>query len=651
MESATAVAASRSPLFDANMRALEERFPHVARQLADIEPVSVRLPPPEDNIRIDDTLLYPVAAPEWVRLQMEGMEEFGERVAVAAVYANASGIILPMVTNLAKYCTAEQIKLSEMRCHDVGILAVFGIGLGYQLPILLKETPARNVVLVEPVPEFMLHSMEVVDWAALFECADERKITLHFCFSDQPAAISRAVEGVVVNTCRPFLDGTFFYFNYYSWALREAYSIFSESKRQIQMHSGFFEDEKVMMTNAFGNFAQNAFHQLAGKRYVEQRAPLFVCGAGPSLKTLIPEIKKWRQHVVLMSCGTALSPLLDAGIRPDLHCENENVPELIGILGAVRERHDFSGITLVATTTVNPAIPTMFDRTWFYQRGALTASTILSPDVRSVDGVDPLVSNAGFSVGATLGFRQIFLVGTDCGARRKDEHHISGAYKFETEEEKRKHDEMWAQRFDRQVPGNFGGKVYSAWHLDLSRRMFELAQSQHKVDLYNCCDGARINGAKPKAPRSLRFEATVDAGRILANIEGQMASFEKGEYVKKIPLDQALEALDEYTAWLRERLAKAAEGQSYYDFYRDICSLPNESIRRWHGARSFVGSSVESMIWVAAYFGDRIADADHRQSYYDYSMRQMAEYFDILFSQARDFLEGLRAQARDIGTH
>ncbi|HTH16620.1 MAG TPA: 6-hydroxymethylpterin diphosphokinase MptE-like protein, partial [Magnetospirillum sp.] len=465
-------------LFDRNMDVFREHFPAVAARLEQIsERICTRVPAPDDNISIDGTLLYPTNAAEWVRLQMEGVDQFGERILVPVAYSNLSAIGRPLLDDFLGFCRDHQYQIASQRIHEVGFHLVFGIGLGLHVPQLLEQTTARRLVLIEPVPEFLLLSMEVVDWAAIFQAAEERRVALQFILYEKPAEIARAIEHEVIFHGRPFLDGTYCYFHYYSWVLREAYSTFREGQRHIELNTGFYEDEMVMMSNAFGNFANNAFHQLAGKRYVEQKVPLFVCGSGPSLRATIPEIQKWRDHVVVMSCGTSLGPLLEAGIRPDLHCEIENVEMVYDILSGLEGKHGFQGITLVASSTVQPNVPPLFERTWFYQRGALTASTILAPDVPSVKGVDPLVSNAAFSVGATLGFRTVYLIGADCGARRKDDHHVKGAYKFESEEEKAKHDKMWADRFDREVPGNFGGKVYSAWHLDLSRRMFEEAQA------------------------------------------------------------------------------------------------------------------------------------------------------------------------------
>lgn len=641
-----------SVLFESNMRAFKEHFPEVASQLESITVrVSTRLPPPQDNISIDGTLLYPTGASEWVKLQMEGAEEFGERISVDVGYSNVSEIGLPLMEEISKYCQAENISLSPTRMNDIGFHLVFGIGLGYHVPLLVETTASRTLILIEPVPEFLLHAMEVVDWTETFRRAAERNVKIVFILSDTPTVIARAIESEVIFNGRPFLDGTPSNFNYYSWPLREAYTLFRERRHHIEMNSGFFEDEMVMMTNAFNNFAHNAFHQLAGKRYIAQKTPLFVCGSGPSLRTTIPEIQKWRDHVVLMSCGTSLGPLLEAGLRPDFHCENENVAEVYNILSKLEQKHGFHGITLIATSTVQVNVPPLFEHTWFYQRGALTASTILAPDVTPVSGVDPLVSNAGFSVGATLGFNTIYLFGTDCGAKRIDDHHVGGAYKFQSEEDKRKHDEMWAQRFDRQVPGNFGGKVHSAWHLDLSRRLFEEAQQVHQVELYNCSDGARITGAKPKAPRSLKFNAPVDAQRVLANIGKQMACFEKGEFVKTIAFDATLQALDEYCAWINTAMAEARTGNgSFYDLHKKMTKVPEENRKAWKKPESFIASTVVAMLWLAAYFGDRIKDADTRRAYFDFAMDRIDERLTLLFAGAKDFLLDLQAQAQTIAT-
>ena len=49
-----------------------------------------------------------------------------------------------------------------------------------------------------------------------------------------------------------------------------------------------------------------------------QTRPIIVAASGPSLKDSLPFLKKWRDSYFLLAVSSALSPLLAAGIKPDL---------------------------------------------------------------------------------------------------------------------------------------------------------------------------------------------------------------------------------------------------------------------------------------------------------------------------------------------
>ncbi|MBQ2481297.1 MAG: DUF115 domain-containing protein [Treponema sp.] len=50
----------------------------------------------------------------------------------------------------------------------------------------------------------------------------------------------------------------------------------------------------------------------------EGTSPILICASGPSLKTSLPKIKELRESFFLIAVSSALSPLLEFGIKPDL---------------------------------------------------------------------------------------------------------------------------------------------------------------------------------------------------------------------------------------------------------------------------------------------------------------------------------------------
>ena len=223
---------------------------------------------------------------------------------------------------------------------------VFGVGLGYHVPDLVRRNVARHLVLVEPVPEFLLHSMQAVDWSRVFADARKKGMTIHFLVGRNPTRAVEGIEWLIQQRGSTFLDGSYAYPHYHSWNLREGRSLLNERIKVFYLSSGFFEDEILMMQNTYGNLRQRPFHLVDRRARIGRRIPAFVVGSGPSLDKDLPYIKKWRDRVIICSCGTSLGILLKNGIRPDLHIENENTLPLVKNLRGFRKTYGLEGIRL-----------------------------------------------------------------------------------------------------------------------------------------------------------------------------------------------------------------------------------------------------------------------------------------------------------------
>ncbi len=73
---------------------------------------------------------------------------------------------------------------------------------------------------------------------------------------------------------------------------------------------------RLWARNIFDNLA--AIPDLAIQGFPRFEGSLVVCGAGPSLEEAMPFIAAQRESLAVVACDTALGPLLEAGIEPDL---------------------------------------------------------------------------------------------------------------------------------------------------------------------------------------------------------------------------------------------------------------------------------------------------------------------------------------------
>jgi hypothetical protein len=622
-------------------------FPQVwARVIADGQPLSRIVWDGEEAVNLDlgEGMLYPCPAAEWTRARLEEFRTRPERIGFAdPSHCNLSAVSLPLLDRMTAYIRECGLKttLHGLPVADVGYLFVFGVGLGRHLPELIAETPARHVVLIEPVAEFIRHSCEVIDWSALLAQADARGITIHVCLESDPEAICAFVEALVSREGNTFLDGSYFHPHYYSWTFKQAYALMRERLKVHALSSGFFEDEAEMVRNCHANLVRWPFRLVETRPFRAQTLPVFIVGAGPSLDADLPVIRRWREHVLLVSCGTTLGILLKNGLRPDIHVELERGALVFDLLAAVHQEHGFAGITLLASTTVDPRIGALFDKRWFYFRAGLSPAVLFRNGVAPLHGADPLCCNAAFSAIAALGFREIYFFGLDLAQKETGRHHAADSLYYEAEHADL--DEIYRKRFNRPVPGNFGGTVETFWAFDSGRQMLSRVQRIYRAALFNCSDGARIDGAKPKVGASVRFVGGAPRrAMVLHKVEAQLRAFAAGALLDAADLVGHGRGCAAFAPAFSEMIAQARETDAgFVDFEARLHAFAADRREDFSGFFSLALSSLVSMLRLAAFFASRIPDPAERRAFFAHFLDGYLERATHLAAEAQTLLQSL----------
>ena len=68
--------------------------------------------------------------------------------------------------------------------QEPDVLIIFGLGLGYHIPILLEHTKFRNIVIYEPDEELFICSLSVINWRHILESAKQRGVGLFLQIGD-----------------------------------------------------------------------------------------------------------------------------------------------------------------------------------------------------------------------------------------------------------------------------------------------------------------------------------------------------------------------------------------------------------------------------------------------------------------------------------
>ena len=528
-----------------------------------------------------------------------------------------------------------------------GFMLIYGIGLGLHLPVLFDEAPVRHFIVVEEHFEFLLHSLRLIDWVALLEAIEAKGQTLRFIIGKDSNIVSAKVHWTMRGRGFGLLDGSFLFRHYRSTMLDLAHQDFVENLPLLPVSIGFWEDEMVMLANATTNLARNEFHLLDNHRRLAKDVPAFLVGSGPSLDKSIETLRRYAGQAVIFSAGTALRPLLHNGIRPDFHCELENVYGSVQQLTSIARDFDLSGITLIASATVHPDMPPLFDRHIFYFRDSVCSTPLWAPDGEAIYGTAPTCTNLALRAAVAMAFREFYLFGVDLGTKDVHQHHSKDSmYKHDEETLARLANDP-ARAMVIPMPANFGGIAYTNQILHWARMMMAQAIDQVAVErIFNCCDGVQIPGTLPKLPGSVRVEAP--PGRkaaSLARLDCELAVKAPGELVPRDRFETFGEAVRRHNAEMRRIIRQARdEDWPFIQFYEALQRLLEEKGEDpfQPALRSINVGSVMMSFQVSYYFYRRLPEA-HRSEL----MQVFLDALDARFAHALDNFDTLFAALRD----
>lgn len=389
--------------------------------------------------------------------------------------------------------------------HRGAVLIMFGIGLAEPVGHLLAALPLRHLVLLEPYVEILWHSLWVQDWAAWLAEIGRRGGSLRMILGQDPAEMTNALFHHLRDRCFSTLDGVYLYRHYGNVTLQACWEGLLQRHGPLFSSKGFFEDELRMLANTAHNIAAPVAIVRPDAR-IGHDLPAVIVAAGPSLDAGLADVARLRGSAIMFTAGTTIVTLLRRGIVPDFHCEIENTPENFQALTPVAAGHDLSAIRLIGSATVDPRIPPLFGDSLLFLRHNTLSAQIFGDNRQAIEGTTPNCVNLAARLAVHLGFREIFLFGTDFGSRHPDRHHVSDSIWVT--------DPAWREEYDRLVgpmaidmPANFGGRAYTNRTLQDALWSLEtlIARTAGRVRFTNCSNGVVIAGASRKAGPQVRL--------------------------------------------------------------------------------------------------------------------------------------------------
>ena len=413
--------------------------------------------------------------------------------------------------SMLKRAVDNDITLYENRCDLRGRhLIVMGVGLAEHLPLIVNLMECSHVILLETDLRLIQASLHTFDWISFIdEYIDKRKCEFSLVFGEN----GRQAYDVIKTSIRQhreasFIDGFCLFEHFHTETFGYVGQKFFSQKDFLVRIGGWTFDEMNMIHNAFFNLRDHRPKILrCSSRPL--KIPVFVVGAGPSLDADIPVIRENADRAIIISGGSSIAPLMDAGIVPDFHTEGENVIENYEMLYALPKRHDISKIPLVGSTTIHPNTLDLFETSIVFFREDLASYPLFSTGTdSSLSMCTPTAANLIVDFCAGVGASEIYMFGVDMGSHDVNKHHAAdtaynrGEMGFE-----------WHFDLNVEVPANFGGTSLTHKSYLEAKAIIEVLihYSNEGTKWYNCSDGALIDGAQPMRSETINLTSTAEA--------------------------------------------------------------------------------------------------------------------------------------------
>lgn len=413
--------------------------------------------------------------------------------------------------------------------QQLASLILFGIGQGCVLTELLSRRDITNLYICEPNIEQFYASLFTLDWQSLLEQAEQtgRRIYLNIggdgtdYFNDLMQQFYTVGAFTIANT---YLLQTS-----YTPSLSQAIKKLKSQLGVVLTIGDYYDHARFGISHSFKSL-ELGHHWLKADRnsYYQHKAtqlPVFVVGNGPSLDQCADYIKEHRDNVIVVSCGTALKPLYQLGITPDFHAEVEQNRSSYRWITQVNDAAYLKKIKLISVNGIHPDTSALFEQTYLAFKEGEASTTLCNKTVAQTQSFAqlafayPTVSNLAINWLLQAGFKQLYLLGVDLGYVDVNNHHsrLSGYYKADGTPV---YDYGKLHGDNISVAGNFRPVVQTKIEFDVSRQVIEqtLKAVAGQAEVYNCSDGAFIQGAVPLQPAQiLTFKPDASVSAILAD--------------------------------------------------------------------------------------------------------------------------------------
>ena len=536
---------------------------------------------------------------------------------------------------------AHQYKLAEH--NQIDFIAIMGSGLGYHLESLFENFSIRSALIYEPEPDCFYATLHTIDINKLIESCRLHGGELTFKIGGNSNGFINEMSLMLTSIGHFNSSKIHLYRHYLSEKTDSAFKMVHELAYRFVEGWGFSEDEVVGVTHTLSNYSDNKHPTILGtaKEKIRQQ-PVFIIGNGPSLDFSFEYIRENQSNAIIISCGTALKPLLDNGIIPDIHVEQERPVLMHDWVKKVGYQEQLKKMDLICLNTVYPGILESFKKAHIMLKpkdfGATFIKEYISNKYAEIMYCNPTVTNAATSVMVAMGFKKLYLFGIDYGFKSETHHHSKDSLHY-------KDNEGLAEiktTADFKVKGNFGGEVFTSQAFDRSRMSLELLlQSNADVLCVNTSDGAKVALSTSCRIDGLPiFKALKNKHQFIQGFLNE--SFDNKNYRKIDFSKEFLSLLPQFSNYIKTlisashrvktRIELANAFSKQYKFVHDLQDKRGKLI-----FKCFIGGSLnylQTYIMSNVYY---YADVDKQERYIEFCIKTMNGHLEWLLDDLFEY--------------
>ncbi|HCU66603.1 MAG TPA: septum formation inhibitor Maf [Rheinheimera sp.] len=382
---------------------------------------------------------------------------------------------------------------------------IFGVGLGYHIPMLLEKHTFDYLFISEPDLELFYASLYCIDWCEIIHKIDIDGRTLFLQVGVSYKDFFATLKSVATDIGAFSLVRSYCYQHYPSTEVNELIKEFFERYGDLQLGFGFYNDAITGFAHGIQNLNNGYpfFYRTKEKvKLPHVDIPAFIVGNGPSLDDAADLLRQINDRVIIFASGTALGSLIKMGVNPDFHVLVERPKSTYDILLDTQPKEIYKKFNLLTVDVMYPDVLDLYNwagvglkgpeaSTFFiYQHVGIKKQKLLIP----LSSSGPLVVNTALSYAVSMGFKDIYLVGVDNGYINQATHSKFSIYVDESLDIAKTVNKNARHKLE----GNFGGTVMATDLLRSAKIQMEgLIASSKGTVFYNVGNGAKLNGAYP----------------------------------------------------------------------------------------------------------------------------------------------------------